>query len=216
MWRAAPALDLQLIAAHLDHGTRRASRDDAAAVAEACGRLGVPLVVGRSTTGRSRGEDALRRSRYRFLEEAATSAGAGTIALGHTADDQAETVLLHLLRGAGLEGLAAMSVREGLRFRPLLSAWRRDIEAYCRRHRLEPVEDASNQSRRYLRNRVRLDLLPELATYNPRIKASLLRLADAARVEHGVVAELAEVWLQEHRDRLSRRSLAAEPDASAA
>ena len=213
MWRAAPALDLRLTAAHLDHGVRRDPRGDAARVAELCAGLDLRLVAAAANPGRSRGEDALRRVRYRFLEETAEGAGAETIALGHTADDQAETVLLHLLRGSGLEGLAAMSVREGLRFRPLLSVWRQDVEAYCRRNQLNPVEDASNQSRRYLRNRVRLDLLPDLATYNPRIKQSLLRLADAARAEHIVIAGLAEAWLAQQRRGMSRRSLAAEPAA---
>ncbi|MDP9325381.1 MAG: tRNA lysidine(34) synthetase TilS, partial [Candidatus Dormibacteraeota bacterium] len=113
--RGAPALGLRLTAAHLDHGVRRESRRDAKRVAEICAEIGVPLVAERVDGGRSRSENTLRRARYRFLEAAAMAAGAGTIALGHTADDQAETVLLHLIRGAGLEGLAAMPVREGLR-----------------------------------------------------------------------------------------------------
>jgi tRNA(Ile)-lysidine synthase TilS/MesJ len=84
---------------------------------------------------------------------------------------------------------------------------------YCRRHRLSPVEDASNRSRRYTRNRVRLDLMPRLESFNPRVKAGLVRLADASRDEHAVVSGLARDWLTGHRRSLSRRSLAAQPTA---
>jgi tRNA(Ile)-lysidine synthase len=211
--RAAPALRLQLTAAHLDHGLRRGSRTDASKVAALSERLEIPLISGRVELGKARSEDSARRARYRFLEEAAARAGTATIALGHTADDQAETVLLHLIRGSGLEGLAAMSVREGLRFRPLLRSWRAETVAYCRRHRLAPVQDPTNRSRRFARNRVRLDLLPTLEGYNPKVKASLVRLAETARAEHDVVAALAESWLARHRRRLSRKSLALEPAA---
>jgi tRNA(Ile)-lysidine synthase len=211
--RAAPALHLQLTAAHLDHGLRRGSRTDARKVAALSERVGVSLVSGRVEPGKARSEDSARRARYRFLEEAAAQVGASTIALGHTADDQAETLLLHLIRGSGLEGLAAMSVREGLRFRPLLGSWRSETEAYCRRHRLPPIHDPTNRSRRFTRNRVRLDLLPQLEGYNPKVKSSLVRLAEAARAEHDVVVALAESWLATHRHRLSRKSLASEPAA---
>jgi tRNA(Ile)-lysidine synthase len=211
--RAAPALGLRLTAAHLDHAVRRESRRDARRVAELCAEVGVSLVADRIDGGRSRSENTLRRARYRFLEEAAVAAGAGTIALGHTADDQAETVLLHLIRGAGLEGLGAMPARQGMRFRPLLGTWRAEVEAYCRRQGLEPLDDPSNQSRRFTRNRVRLDLIPEMARYNPRVKESLVRLADAARDEHAVVAALADVWLSLHAGGFSRASLAMEPTA---
>jgi tRNA(Ile)-lysidine synthase len=211
--RAAPRLGLELVAAHLDHGLRRESRGDARAVAALCAELGVPLVTERTPAGLGRSEDAARRSRYRFLERTAKRAGAATIALGHTADDQVETVLLHLLRGSGLEGLAAMSLREGLKFRPILGLWRVDIEAHCRRHGLSPIEDGTNHDRRFLRNRVRYELLPELESYNPRIKRSLLRLADAARDEHAAVTGLAAAWLEAHPRSRSRRALAGQPDA---
>jgi tRNA(Ile)-lysidine synthase len=211
MWRAAPALELQLTAAHLDHGVRRRSEKDAAAVAATCTRLDIPLLSARAGDRVGRSEDALRRARHRFLEEAAAGVGAHTIALGHTADDQAETALLHILRGSGLEGLSAMAVREGLRFRPLLGVWRADVEAYCRRHRLAPVTDPSNRDRRYTRNRVRHELLPQLAEYNPRISQALVRLADSARDEHAVVVALAQDWLARQGRQRSRRSLAREP-----
>jgi tRNA(Ile)-lysidine synthase len=213
--RAAPRLGLDLTAAHLDHGLRRASRGDAKKVAALCEALGVPLVSRRDTPSDD-GEDAARRLRYEFLEEVAAAAGAETIALGHTGDDQAETVLLHLVRGAGLEGLAAMRLREGLRFRPLLGLWRVDTEAHCLRHHLDPVEDATNRSPRYARNRVRRQLIPLLETFNPQVKAALVRLAAGARDEHDVVVGEASRWLAGQPARLDRRDFRALPAAVAA
>ena len=198
MSRASPSLRLALVAVHVDHGLRPASATEAAAAATFAGALGVPLEVHR-VRPRGRGEDAARRARYEVLNLVARREDAATIALGHTADDQAETVLLHLLRGAGLEGLAAMSPREGLRFRPLLGVWRDQVEAYCRRHDLNPVHDETNEARDFARNRVRHELIPLLeAAYNPRAREALVRLALAARDEHRVVATAASRWLKAH------------------
>jgi tRNA(Ile)-lysidine synthase len=212
--RAAPRLGLELTAAHLDHGLRRGSAAAATKVAALCESLGVPLVSRRATPDRD-AEDAARRLRYAFLEETVAEAGSETIALGHTGDDQAETVLLHLIRGAGLEGLAAMRVREGLRFRPLLGVWRIDTVAHCLRHHLEPVEDATNRSPRYARNRVRLRLIPLLETFNPQVKAALTRLAAGAQAEHEVVVGEATRWLAGQRTELDRRDFRALPAAVA-
>jgi tRNA(Ile)-lysidine synthase len=214
MTRAAPSLSLELTAAHLDHGLRRASKADATAVAALCESLGVDLVSRRRSPA-SGDEDAARRVRHEFLEEVAAETGSETIALGHTGDDQAETVLLHLIRGAGLEGLAAMRVREGLRFRPLLGVWRADTEAHCRRHHLETVEDATNRSPRYARNRVRAELIPLLQTFNPEVKVALTRLAAGARDEHDVVVGEAARWLAGQSARLDRRDYRALPRAVA-
>ena len=210
--RAAPRLKLQLTAAHLDHGLRPGSAADARAVARLCDRLKVPL-VSRRQTPRAATEEAARELRHAYLESVAADLGAGTIALGHTADDQAETVLLHLIRGSGLEGLAAMQVREGLRFRPLLSTWRENVEAHCRSHGLDPVEDPTNRSPRFTRNRVRRRLIPLLETFNPQVKSSLIRLAAAAREEHEVVTEQAERWLAGQSGWLDRRGFQALPVA---
>lgn len=201
--RASPRLKLQLTATHLDHGLRPASAADARHVAAICVSLDVPLVSCRRVVPDS-SEESARELRYAYLEEVAAEAGAATIALGHSADDQAETVLMHLVRGAGLEGLAAMQVREGLRFRPLLQTWREDIEDHCRRHGLKPVVDASNRDLKFTRNRVRLQLLPLLESFNPQVKSSLLRLAASARDEHEVVQLEAAVWLAGEGQRPAR------------
>ena len=201
--RAAPRLKLQLTAAHLDHGLRRGSAADARRVAALCLTLEVPLVSRRQVPS-DRSEEAARDLRYAYLMEVAAEVAAGTVALGHTADDQAETVLMHLIRGAGLEGLAAMQVREGLRFRPLLGTWRQEIEDHIRRSGLVPVDDASNRDPKFTRNRVRGQLLPLLETFNPRVRSSLVRLAASARDEHEVVQLQAALWLVAEGQRPAR------------
>jgi tRNA(Ile)-lysidine synthase len=210
--RVAPRLKLELTAAHLDHGLRRGSAADARAVAALCDRLKVPL-VSRRTSPPNDAEEAARELRHAYLETVAADLGAATVALGHTADDQAETVVLHLIRGSGLEGLAAMQVREGLRFRPLLGTWREDVQAHCLKHGLHPVEDPTNRSPRFARNRVRRQLIPVMETFNPQVKSSLVRLATAAREEHEVVTEQAMSWLAKQVDGLDRPGFKALPTA---
>lgn len=196
--RVSTTLDLALTAVHVDHGLRPASAGEAMAAATFAGELGVPLEMHRVLPRRS-GEGAARQARYDLLEAVAARLDAKTIAVGHTADDQAETVLLHLLRGAGLEGLAAMAPREGLRFRPLLGVWRRQVEAYCGRHGLTPVHDETNDMVEFARNRVRHELIPLLEQrFNPRARSALVRLAQAARDEHDVVVAAARRWLGAH------------------
>ncbi|MGI8609088.1 MAG: tRNA lysidine(34) synthetase TilS [Candidatus Dormibacteria bacterium] len=194
--RAASSLNLNLTAVHVDHGLRPASAGDAAASTAFAAELGISVEVHR-VRPRGGGEDAARRARHAGLEQVAARLGAATIALGHTADDQAETVLLHLLRGTGLGGLAAMAPREGLRFRPLLEVWRDQVETYCARNQLRPVHDETNDDLGFARNRVRHELIPLLeAGYNPRVREALVRLANAARQEHEVVVAAARRWLR--------------------
>ena len=188
--RVATSANLELVAAHLDHGLRPSSGRDAAAVSKLAAELGVPLVSRRSRTGRS--EDQARRARHAFLADVAASHEANTVALGHTADDQAETVLLHLVRGSGLEGIAGIASREGLRLHPMLEVTRAEVETYCDREGLSPVIDPTNADPAYTRNRVRAELVPLLETFNPRARQALVRLAAAARDEHGVVVAAAD------------------------
>jgi tRNA(Ile)-lysidine synthase len=193
MARTAPRLGLTLTAAHLDHGLRPGSAGDARHVARLCESLGVGLrSERRMVTGK--GEEAARDARHRFLDEVAEDKGAATIAYGHTADDQAETVLLHLVRGTGLEGLAAMAPRDGRRFRPMLAVTRQEVEAYCGRTLLQPLRDPTNRDLRITRNAVRSQLMPLLETLNPQVRDSLVRMAEVARQEHDVVAQAAARW----------------------
>jgi tRNA(Ile)-lysidine synthase len=180
---ASRRLDLELHAAHLDHALREESREDARFVSSLCSSLGLPLIVERCDVAalarlhRQGLEEAARNQRRRFLLATARKLGCAAIALGHHRGDQAETVLHRLLRGAGPTGLAAMRPRNGLFIRPLLSFSREEILTFLSERRHDFVEDASNRERRFTRNRIRLDLLPLLREFNPRVEEHLAGLA---------------------------------------
>jgi tRNA(Ile)-lysidine synthase len=188
-------LRLRLHGAHLDHGLRGdASASDAEFVAGTFEHLGVPGTIERADVDAFRTEHgmslelAAREVRYAFLAGVATEQHADAVALGHTADDQVETVLMHLIRGSGLTGLrgmAAVSRREiaGLEttiLRPLLSVSREETAEYCRAAGLSPRLDESNLSREMTRNRIRSDLLPLLEQFNPAIRDAIMRLSGSA------------------------------------
>ncbi|MCX6020425.1 MAG: tRNA lysidine(34) synthetase TilS, partial [Chloroflexi bacterium] len=210
----APRLGLRLHVAHLDHGLRGAeSAADAEYVARMAASWGVACTVGHADIGAERAasgsgwEAAARRVRYRFLAQVALDAGAADVAVAHTADDQAETVLLRMIRGAGTAGLAAMAPdaplpfapQPGLRvIRPLLRVRRSEVEAYCAEHDIVPRRDASNQSSAYLRNRVRAELVPLMATMNPNITAALNRLSAHAAADNALLEEMAGREWQAH------------------
>jgi tRNA(Ile)-lysidine synthase len=173
-------LGITLHVAHFDHRTRpKQSAEDADFVAKLANRIGAPIRVGRAAKP-TKTEDAARVARYEFLRRAASEIGATAIATGHTCDDQAETVLLHLARGSGLAGLAGMRpLREGIA-RPLLAIGRKDTVAICRAARIRPRIDPTNRSLKFARNRVRLEVLPTLAKINPRASEAIARFAEAA------------------------------------
>jgi tRNA(Ile)-lysidine synthase len=180
-----PDHGLTLVVCHVDHGLRAEADRDAALVRELAGRLGCPAVVERVVVrcrpGRSP-ESAARDARYAALERVARECGATRIALGHTADDQAETVLMRLVQGAGPRGLAGIPVRRGRLVRPLLDVDRAAVLAHLARHDLPSVEDSTNQDVTLLRNRVRREVLPLLAAHGwPRIGPALRRSAAASR-----------------------------------
>jgi len=180
---------LEVHAAHVNHGLRAEAAEDAAFVVQVGELWGVPVHVANVEVRAERRaaeslQQAARRVRYRELSAIAQAVGASRVALGHHADDQVETVLMRLLRGAGLTGLAGMRPRRGPYIRPLLGVTRAEIEAYCRRFHLQPRTDPSNMSPRYLRNRIRHELLPLLEReYNPNIRAVLVRTAALLREE---------------------------------
>ncbi len=193
--RLREELGLGLTAGHFDHMLRsRAEADeDARFVRLLADSLGVPVVTGRGDVrarARRQGEsveDAARRLRFRFLVRAARKAGATVVAVGHTLDDRAETVLLHIVRGSGLDGLAAMPARAPWPFgkgpeiaRPLLALRRADTERYCRESGVEPRRDPTNDLLVATRNRVRHEVMPVLRRLNPRVEEALTRLAEAA------------------------------------
>ncbi len=196
-----------LVCAHFDHGLRGAESDaDAQFVRRLCGSLGVECVLGKAEPGdHLSAEEAARDARYAFLASVAEQVDTETVVLGHTATDQAETVLLNLVRGAGLPGLAAMrpvspktvGSKELRLMRPLLSVSRQETAAYCEAVGLEPRADASNLSDEFTRNRLRASVMPLLRTFNPQVETAFVRLADnAAQALELIDAEAADAWLE--------------------
>jgi tRNA(Ile)-lysidine synthase len=188
---------LDLLAVHVDHGLRAGSAEEAQRVVALGQAMGVSTRAERVVVPKGRSvEQAAREARYAVLSAAAEAHNATAVLVAHTADDQAETVLLNLLRGSGLLGLAAMRMdehRQGFArvVRPLLRVARATTLAYCEHFGLDIVEDLSNRSRAYTRNRVRLDLLPLLEQFNPTIRGVLARTADLAVEDNAVLDNLA-------------------------
>lgn len=206
------SLRLRLHVAHLDHGLRGPDdgERDAAAVAAWADRLGLDVTMERLGPLDRRGgslQRAARAARYAFLERVADRVGADRIAVGHNRDDAAETLLLNLLRGAGLRGLAGIPPVCGRVIRPLLDAAREAIAVHATAHAVPWVEDASNRSTAYRRNRLRAELLPALAAgYNPRIAEVLARTAAILRAEEDFLEDITRDTL----DGLGRPRRAAE------
>jgi len=188
---------LDLLAVHVDHGLRPDSAESAQRVSDAARTIGVRCEVVRvEVAKRGSVQQAARVARYAALAAAAQAHDAKAILVAHTADDQAETLLLNLLRGTGLLGLAGMrmdEVRAARLVRPLLDVSRSTTLAYCTHFGLLStiVEDASNQTRVYTRNRVRLDLLPLLREFNPAVHEVLSRMADLVAEDLEVLDALA-------------------------
>jgi tRNA(Ile)-lysidine synthase len=225
-------LRLHLVAFHFDHRLRPGSDRDAAYVQRQARSLNVPFVFRRATGGPAVGQSVEawgRTARYAALTAASRDAAADRAALGHTLDDQAETVLLGLARGGGLEALAAMSPSGSIppigfpAVRPLLETSRGEVVAFNRALRLRPRQDPSNRDRRFLRNRVRLDVLPMLERRLDRgLRATLARTAAHLREDAEFLEALATeaagrvLDLDEGQARLDAEGLASLPRPIAA
>ena len=203
-------------AAHFDHQLRPDSAQDARRVGLIAQNYGLPFVLGSLDVAafarqhKLSIEEAARIARYRFLFETARQQRppAQAVAVAHTADDQVETVVMHLLRGAGLSGLKGMPYRSEMPgwddsaiegqiplVRPLLGVWRTEIMDYCQERRLEPVHDPSNADLTFFRNRLRHELIPTLAQYNPRVKEALWRMAQVLAGDQAVLEEVTrQAW----------------------
>lgn len=196
---------LTITAAHFEHGIRgQDSRDDAAFVRRFCQEHGIACRIQAEDVPAFANEKGLslelaaRTLRYRFLWQVYEEVGADVLATAHHADDQAETVLMRILRGTGPDGLAAMRPRSGRQIRPLLGTSRADIEAYCRMRQLTPRHDVTNDLPDCTRNRLRLQVLPYLRAHaNPEVSRALCQLAELAADEDDYLeAELAASWPQ--------------------
>jgi tRNA(Ile)-lysidine synthase len=204
-------LHVNLTVAHLDHGLRRESRKDAQWVAQRARDLGFDVVLGRanlkSTAAKKKPENleqAARKARYEFLYRTARKQHAERVLTAHTLDDQAETILMRLLRGSAAEGLSGTPAIRPIKrdsnvllVRPLL-AWARrpDTEDYCRLRRTNFLSDEMNQDESFSRVRVRKQLLPLMKTFNSRIVEALSRTADLLNEDAAALAEDAKRLLE--------------------
>jgi len=200
----APSWNLTLSVAHFNYGLRGAeSDDDAAFVMRLCARFNIPCRCERLTLtddlsklnklGKGRSlQEAAREARYAALLRLCASLNANKVAVGHTRDDQAETVIMWLLRGAGTTGLSGMPALRLPFIRPLLVVGRTAVLSYLREQELDFREDSSNATSMYLRNRVRHHLLPVLTRFNPAILEGLARQADILREDDTCLDSMAE------------------------
>lgn len=190
-------LGFQLKIAHLDHSLRAASSEDADFIEDFAASRDLAFVRKRVDVGRAAEaagqsiEEAARHVRYKFLFEEARKIGAQAVAVGHHADDQVETVLMHFLRGSALPGLTGMAYKNIIPLwdssiplvRPLLGIWRIEIEAFLEELGVEARIDQTNQDVTYFRNKLRLELIPELENYNPQIRELIWRMSEVLREE---------------------------------
>jgi tRNA(Ile)-lysidine synthase len=231
LWRQlGPA---PLVVAHLNHGLRPEAEAEAQFVTETAVSWQIPIVTEKITvaevaqTQKLSLEAAGRLVRYQFLARQAALVGATAVVTAHHADDQAETVLLHLLRGsgsAGLRGMVPVGVvpeSEGVPLlRPFLATPRAALDAYCARHGLQPQHDSSNADVQFVRNRIRHELLPLLQTYNPQVSAHLQQMAVITADEYAalvslfdqvwpeILVEQGKEWLALDRQRLAEQPVA--------
>lgn len=195
--RVGKKAGMSVIAAHLDHALRADSQADAQFCEELCDRLKARLRSGRTkptAAALKEGgvEEAARLVRYSFLRRVAREENASAIVLGHTLDDQAETVLMRLVRGSGALGLSAMKPWDGELLRPLLETRRAAIMAHLSAYRLPYRTDPTNADTAFLRNRVRQKLMPLLEQkFNPNIAEALGRTAKSLAEEHAALREVA-------------------------
>ena len=183
-------LEIQLEAAHFNHRLRgEESQRDEDFVREFCDRYEIPLHVGSGQVkaGEKGLEAAAREARYAFLRSLP-----GKIATAHTADDNAETVLLHLVRGTGLKGLGGIMPVNGNVIRPMLSVTRGDVEAFLTEWCLPHIEDSSNETDAFLRNRIRHHVMPLLAAENPRLAENLSAMALRLRLDEEYLSREAD------------------------
>ena len=190
MYLLQEELPIRVEAAHFNHHLRGGESDrDQAFVERFCRQYAIPLHLGEAQVraGKKGLEAAAREARYAFFHSLC-----GKVATAHTADDNAETVLLHLIRGTGLKGLGAIAPVSGRVIRPLLHVTRQEVEPFLEEYSIDHIEDSSNASDQFLRNRVRRGIMPLLRAENPKIAENLSAMALRLRQDEKALADLAE------------------------
>jgi tRNA(Ile)-lysidine synthase len=210
----AVTLGCAVRALHVNYGLREGADGDEAHCRELCDRLGVELAVHRAHRRDDASGNLQAWARDVRYEQAASEAGAGAIAVAHTASDQAETILYRLAASPGRRALLGMEERSGPIVRPLLGATREETGAWCRARGLQWRDDPTNESDEYARGRVRARLLPALEAVDPRAAANIVRTAELLRDEAAVLDVVVDAALA-GRDRIAREHLAGLPTALA-
>jgi len=177
-------------AVHVDHGLRQNSGEEALRIQKLAESLGVTCHLLKVAVARGNVQEEARKSRYRALGKQCRDASASWLATAHTLTDQSETLLMRVIRGTGVRGLGGMRevgpnpfCEGALMIRPLLKNTREEVQSYLKKHELQPIQDDSNSTDRYLRNRIRHHLLPLLRQENPAIEQTLARLAQNCQEE---------------------------------
>ena len=203
LWRLGEENRFEVLALHVDHGLRPESAREAEQVAALARELGLEAEVLEAalppSEDRGNLQEQAREVRLGLLAGEARERGCRWIALGHTATDQAETVLMRAVRGAGLQGLGGMSRVRAPFIRPLLGVTRGEVRRYVQQHSLSPLVDPSNATDRFLRNRVRHHVLPLLEQENPAVVEALCRLAESCREDHEALESMARQALEHAR-----------------
>ncbi|MFH1754943.1 MAG: tRNA lysidine(34) synthetase TilS [Candidatus Latescibacterota bacterium] len=202
-------LGFRIKVAHFDHRLRASSAEDLALVEQHAASCSLELIAGsddvreRAASSGDTIEEAARKARYEFLYRSAGKVSASHIATGHTRNDQVETVIMRLVRGCGIRGLAGIPVRRGELIRPLLATAREDAYAYCKACNIPFISDPSNDDPQFFRNRIRLEVVPFLKTVQPSVEENILRLCDNAGRLVQSIRDKTQPLLERHCRKLS-------------
>lgn len=184
-------LKIQIYVAHINHMLRKEAKEETKYVQEFCDKINVPVFVKYADINKMAKDNKMgteemgRKVRYEFFNEVAKKVDANKIATAHNSNDNAETVLMNLIRGSGTSGLKGIDIKNGYYIRPLRQCDRIEIEKYCQKRKLNPKIDSSNLEKIYTRNKIRLELIPYLQKeFNPNIINSLNNLSNIAREEN--------------------------------
>ena len=184
-------LKIQIYVAHINHMLRKEAKEETKYVQEFCDKINVPIFVKYADINKMAKDNKMgteemgRKVRYEFFNEVAKKVDANKIATAHNSNDNAETVLMNLIRGSGTSGLKGIDIKKGYYIRPLRQCDRIEIEKYCQKRKLNPKIDSSNLEKIYTRNKIRLELIPYLQKeFNPNIINSLNNLSNIAREEN--------------------------------
>lgn len=197
-------LKIEIYVAHINHMIRKEAEEETKYVANYCKSIGVECFIKyvnvneKAELEKVGTEEAGRNARYSFFDEVAKKVGANKIATAHNSNDNAETVLMNIIRGAGTSGLKGIEpIRDGKFIRPIINCERQDIENYCKESNLDPRIDKSNYETIYTRNKIRNLLIPELKNnYNPNIIMSINKLSEVASQENDFIQKCAETILR--------------------